>query len=99
MALDKTGISLSTVDPDNLNDPSSFGGNGAEEAEDYCSAELLYGDSIATTLDAASRVTSAMVPRSLAQDSPRRIGRGNNRYLLLAGAVVVAFVLLIVLND
>jgi hypothetical protein len=102
VAIDSSGISLSTADPDNLNFPSGSG--LSDEIEDYCSAELLHGDSIAAMLNAA--VSSPNAGRSgsgRGSAMPKRrmaCGGSQNRiYWILAGVIVILVVGVIIFDS
>jgi hypothetical protein len=98
---DTTGISLSTADPDNMNDPE-FSVGLADEVEDYCAAEFQYGDVTAAMLEAGSRgtVNGTALPKGFTGAGRRRGRRkGFNKVLLLAGAGLLAFALFALLNS
>ena len=99
MALDDSGISLSTSDPDN-NNPLPVSSGMMEDIEDYCSSELLYGDRITSVLSASAHAFSpaAALTKGHGPRMPKPQTRTMN-YVLLAGAVVAVFVGLSILSG
>jgi len=95
---DNSGISLSTSDPDNNNQPEQLGDGGAADAEDYCSAELFHGDTITCLLQSAGS-SPAATTGSGKQILGRRKGKGGKPYLVLLGVVAAVFVGLVILNG
>jgi hypothetical protein len=101
--VDQTGISLSVSDPDNLNNPSSYGDGGSGDAEDYCTAELLHGDVLASMLEISrnSGSPAAVLTRG---SIPRRIRGGSagvqkHGILILVGILVVVVIGVAILNE
>jgi hypothetical protein len=97
MAVDTTGVSLSTAEPDNMNHPQALGDGGLWQAEDYAMTEQVYGDNIASMLNAI--VAPA---RKVVRNAQQRVGGRNARpasrpssnYLLLGGLLVLTLVVL-----
>lgn len=101
---DTTGISLSVSDPDNDNHPQAYGDGGAGDAQDYCSAELMYGDNLSNLLDAATpagnaRVMGGGAKAMLAKKKNCSPCSKRAPYLVIAAVIGLVFVALVVTNG